>query len=109
MSVNLRNVILGLCLVALVGQGNGFAAEPIHLSDVLKEGAGAAAMFPDKAFNVTRVGVYDTPGTAFGVAVQGAYAYVADDFAGRVMGAEVGRAAWERAQTYYGDTAGDGT
>ena len=33
----------------------------------------------------------------------------ADDFAGRLMGAEVGRAAWERAQTYYGDTAGDGT
>jgi hypothetical protein len=33
----------------------------------------------------------------------------ADDFAGRLMGAEVGRAAWERAQTYYGDTADDGT
>ncbi len=30
----------------------------------------------------------------------------ADDFAGRVMGAEIGQAAWELAQTYYGDTAG---
>ncbi len=30
----------------------------------------------------------------------------ADDFAGRVMGAEIGQAAWELAQTYYGDAAG---
>jgi hypothetical protein len=30
----------------------------------------------------------------------------ADDFAGRVMGAEIGQAAWERAQTYYGESAG---
>lgn len=30
----------------------------------------------------------------------------ADDFAGRVMGAEIGQAAWELAQVYYGDTAG---
>ena len=31
----------------------------------------------------------------------------ADDFAGRVMGAEIGQAAWERAQAYYGGTASD--
>ncbi len=30
----------------------------------------------------------------------------ADDFAGRVMGAEIGQAAWELAQTYYGDAVG---
>jgi hypothetical protein len=30
----------------------------------------------------------------------------ADDFAGRIIGAEVGAAAWERAQTYYGATTG---
>lgn len=30
----------------------------------------------------------------------------ADDFAGRVMGAEIGQAAWDRAQAHYGDTAG---
>ena len=30
----------------------------------------------------------------------------ADDFAGRVMGAEIGQAAWDLAQTYYGDAAG---
>jgi hypothetical protein len=29
----------------------------------------------------------------------------ADDFAGRVMGAEIGRAAWDRAQRYYGGSA----
>ena len=29
----------------------------------------------------------------------------ADDFAGRVMGAEIGRAAWEMAQSYYGEPA----
>jgi hypothetical protein len=29
----------------------------------------------------------------------------ADDFAGRVMGVEIGQAAWERAQTYYGESA----
>jgi hypothetical protein len=28
----------------------------------------------------------------------------ADDFAGRVIGAEVGAVAWERAQSYYGET-----
>jgi len=30
----------------------------------------------------------------------------ADDLAGRLMGAEVGRAAWEQAQRYYGDASG---
>ncbi len=30
----------------------------------------------------------------------------ADDVAGRVMGAEIGQAAWDRAQAHYGDTAG---
>ena len=29
----------------------------------------------------------------------------ADDFAGRVMGAEIGRAAWDRAQLYFGEPA----
>jgi hypothetical protein len=32
----------------------------------------------------------------------------ADDLAGRVMGAEIGRAAWEKAQDYYGNPTGDG-
>jgi hypothetical protein len=32
----------------------------------------------------------------------------ADDLAGRVMGAEIGRAAWEKAQDYYGNSTGDG-
>jgi hypothetical protein len=32
----------------------------------------------------------------------------ADDLAGRVMGAEIGRAAWEKAQDYYGDPTSDG-
>lgn len=31
----------------------------------------------------------------------------ADDFAGRIMGAEIGKAAWERAQVYYGTPVGD--
>ena len=30
----------------------------------------------------------------------------ADDFAGRIIGAEVGNAAWQLAQTYYGEAGG---
>ena len=32
----------------------------------------------------------------------------ADDFAGRLMGSDIGVAAWEKAQTQYGPSSGDG-
>jgi hypothetical protein len=71
-------VAVGTMLAVTVVVAHGTAGRTASMS----EGPAGAELLPGDSLNVRRIGSCDTPGYAFGVAVIGDYAYVADGNSG---------------------------